>query len=406
MSLKTTHMMNSSIPCWISWKGIPNHSKPCRVFVFCFQNRKMGIIRMENLLKLVKSIESTHKGLGLPLSFNALSSLAGQSIFNVGSSGKGKTHMIYSLIEQLKKLPNTKVDNWNAVTYYELLDRIGIQMNKNLLWTVEEWSMLSPYHQELLLAISSKIATDGNFERLFAKGTQSHIIKINNCTLTLIIAIQPFKFTRLMKMNETWNSIASDRFLKFMLVNPLAVDTKKIPPQFTLPDCAFIPKTFDFKPNPILAKLFGEHLTPGRAELASVRYQEAWCRLNDQEDFTNTDAIMLHAMYHHYLELYPLLIRSQDPDSEESFYTGAFRVLEYFMLHYTEDITAQQLCNAFHMLDIDGQDQQMSLRTMYRHLKILTKRGIVEPHNPDYSHYILSTEWRKFFENYKERWST
>src|SRR5436309_12494447 len=42
-------------------------------------------------------------------------------------------------------------------------------------------------------------------------------------------------FRKLMRESENWNSLANDRFIKLMLINPLQKYTKKIPPHFSLP---------------------------------------------------------------------------------------------------------------------------------------------------------------------------
>lgn len=342
----------------------------------------------------------THRGLGIPLSFNVLSCLAGQSVFDVASSGRGKTHMIYSIIEAMSRLPNIMITNWNSMTYYELVEKIGVQANKDLLWTVEEWSMLSPYHQDLLMAITAKVQTDKNFERLVSKGAFTAQVKLLNCNLMILICIQPYKFRKLMKESDSWNSMASDRFIKFMLVNPLQQDTKKQPPHFDLPECLYKHREYNFRPNKLISSLFDEHLTQGRSELATVRYMEAWARLNDKDDFTDIDALAFRQFYAPYLELYPLMIKVVDPDQEESFYTGPFRVLEHFMRKYPESLTMQDLEEAFHMVSVDD-EKTMSDRTIYRHLRVLESKNIVTRNSPDYK---LAPRYSKFFEKYRESW--
>lgn len=359
---------------------------------------------MENLLKIIKTIEATHKGLGVPLAYNLLCVLSNQSNFIVGSSGKGKTHMIFSIIDACKTLPNSQINNWNAMTYYELVEKIGMRVNQSLIWTVEEWSMLSDYHRELLMAIASKVQTDRNFERLVKVGTYSQLISIQNCDLVLLVAIQPFKFRKLMKESDNWNSLASDRFTKQMLINPLMKDTKNFFPKFTLPDCLFFNRTRDYNlpANALMVNLFDEHLTQGRAELASIKFAESWCRLNDQETFTDVDALCFRSMFEPYLSLYPLMIKVVDPDQEESFYTGPFRILEYFMRHYGKKITVHEVERAFHMVDTDD-SKQMSERTIYRHLQVLERHGLVVRNSPDYD---LSPYLHNFFDNYKENWAS
>jgi len=359
---------------------------------------------VENLLNGIKSIEYTHTGLGVPMMFNILSSIANTSVFNVGSSGSGKTRMILGIVKGMAKLANSKIQNWNAMTLYQLLEQVGIQIGKRLIWTVEEWSMLSPYHQETLLLISSKVNTDRNFERLFQKGQNTFQIKIDDCDLSLLIAIQPFKFTTLMKKNEAWNAIASDRFIKFLLVNPLKQRTVDADPRFDLPDSVNTVQPLPKEPNTLLVKMFSEHLTKGRAELATLRYMRAWNLYNNQFDFTETDALAFHAMFSPYLELYPILIKGVDPDQEESFYTGAFRTLEFFMQNYPSSIHVSEITNHFHMVD-PNLDEHWSERTIYRHLKVLEKKGVIEASNPHYGKYALAKRYYNFFETYRENWT-
>lgn len=360
---------------------------------------------MENLLKGIKSVESTHRGLGVPYMFNVLSGLANTSVFNVGSSGSGKTRMILGIVKTMQKLANSRVQNWNAMTYYQLLEQIGIQIGKRLIWTVEEWSMLSAYHQDTLLLISSKVNTDRTFERLMQKGQNVLQIKIDDCDLVVLIAIQPFKFTHLMKHNESWNAIASDRFIKFLIINPLKTKTVDAIPIVELPDCvnANVGMEMPKMPNPILIRLFSEHLRQSRAELATLRYMRAWCIYNNQQEFTDVDATVFHTLFSPYLELYPVLIKGVDPDQEESFHTGAFRILEFFMERYPHSVHVKDITEHFHMID-PNQDEHWSERTIYRHIRVLESRGIINGSNPHYGQYQISKKYQSFFDTYRENW--
>ena len=113
----------------------------------------------------------------------------------------------------MKKVPDLVINNWNSVTYYELVQKISLLVGKRLLWTVEEWSMLTDYHRELLMAVASKVQTDRKFERMVSAQGMPVTISIQDCDLVLLIAIQPFKFRKLMRESENWNSLANDRFI-------------------------------------------------------------------------------------------------------------------------------------------------------------------------------------------------
>lgn len=354
----------------------------------------------ENLLKIIKQVESTHRGIGLPLSFDVLSVLAGQSVFNIASSGRCKTHMIYAIADGFKHITNMDIRNWNSMTYYELVEKLGgDQVNKNFLWTIEEWSMLTEHHRELLMAIGSKIQTDHHFERMVSVRGFSVQINIQNCLLTMLIAIQPFKFRKLMRESDNWNSLAADRFTKLMVINALQEETKRVPPHFDLP--VLTPSDIK-KAHPAIVRLMSQHLTGGRAELAAINYMNAWCMLNNKSEFTNTDASAFNVLYEPYLSLYPLMIFSSDPDREESFHTGPFRIIEYFMSHFDQqEIGLGDLIDAFH-LSVQDNMIEISTSSLHRHLALLKHKGILTNNSPTWS---LSPKYRNFFESYKRNWS-
>jgi hypothetical protein len=203
-----------------------------------------------------------------------------------------------------------------------------------------------------------------------------------------------------MKESDNWNSLASDRFLKLMFVNGLKMDTKKYYPKFTLPP--ILNKDYsNTEPNKVLVEMFEPHLTFARANLCALRYQDAWCKLNFKKEFDTTDASAFRALYWPYLDLFNSMVYSTDPDREEMFHTGPFRIFEYFMDHFGKDITVHQLERAFHMVSTDQELQQLSERTIYRHLKVLTHHGLISQNSPTYS---LSKPYQQFFENYKENW--
>lgn len=299
----------------------------------------------------------------------------------------------------MKGVPDLVINNWNSVTYYELVQKLALLIDKRLFWTVEEWSMLTDYHRELLMAIASKISTDRKFERSVSAQGVPVTISIQNCDLVLLIAIQPFKFRKLMRESENWNSLAADRFIKLMLNNPLQKDTKKIPPKFVLPQLSQpLPH---FTPNKDVMKLMELHLTRSRAELATIRYMNAWCQLNGGLQFTETDGLVFRTLYWPFLEMYPMMILSSDPDREESFHTGPFRIIEYFMQHWNDEVSIHDLEKHFHMATSEDL-HQVSQSSLYRHLSLLKGKGIITNNSPTWS---LASDYRSYFERYRSNWS-
>jgi hypothetical protein len=357
---------------------------------------------LENLLKIIKPVELTHKGLGVPTLFEVLSIIGGSPLFILASSGFGKTKLQEGVIEAVKTLPGLMVNNWNSMSYYELVESIGQVINKKLLWTVEEWSMLSDYHRETLLAIGAKVITDHNFARKYRLGNVTHQILIQNCDLTMIINLQPKKFANLMARSENWNSLAQDRFTKFCLFNGIMGPTVDNPPRFSIPDFDNSPKPQ--LPHPVLVAMFREHFTGNRSQIAASKYQEAWCKLNGTEKFSDLDAIMFQDLFWPYLKAWPVFIHGTDPDREETFYTGPYRLLEIFMENYPNPLSMRDILEKFHMISPDEKEMGYSLRNIYRHLEVLKARGQVEDANPEYGKYELSKPLRDYWNLYRELW--
>jgi len=346
-------------------------------------------------------VELTHKGLGVPILFVILSILGKQSVFLIGSSGSGKSRVIEGIINAFRRDPHWLIHNWNSMSMYELVSALGQVQGKNLLWTVEEWSMLEEYHRESILKVGSKIITDGNFNRKYNMPKQGVVdVTIQDCSLTMTIAIQPYKFRKLMHGSESWNSLSADRFTKLPLINAIKGPTVNYAPRVELPFISNEPRKQ--LAHPILTRMFREHFTGTRSEIASANYAEAWCKLNNTYQFTDADAVFFHELFWPYLGTWPVFIHGTDPDREETFYTGPFRMLERFMDQYPLPLSIADLQKTFHMINIG--DSGASYNTLKRHLDILIDRHMIQPANPEYGKYELDQNLTNYFENYKRAW--
>lgn len=351
---------------------------------------------MENQAKLIRTVELTHKGLGVPALFFVLSIIAGSSAFSIGSSGTGKSKLLEGIMIASKKLPKFLIHNWNSMSMYELVSTLGSVQGLNLLWTVEEWSMLEEYHRESILKIASKIITDGSFQRKYSMPKNGVVdVSIENCTLIMLINIQPSKFRVLMQRSEAWNSLSADRFTKFPLVNAIKGPTVNFPPRIEIP---FITsESIPQKAHPVIVQLFRDHFTGTRSEIASCKYEEAWCKIQGTRQFTDLDAILFYDLFWPYLKAWPTFIHGTDPDREETFHTGAFRVFEAFMENFPHPMSINQLQDKFHM-DAD------STKTIGRHIQILLNKGLIQNANPEYGKYELHKGYIDYFNNYRNAW--
>lgn len=226
-------------------------------------------------------------------------------------------------------------------------------------------------------------------------------VTISNSTLTMTIAIQPYKFKKLMHGSESWNSLSNDRFTKFPLLNALKGPTVDFPPDIELPSWMGEPPVQ--RSHPILTRMFKEHFTGTRSEIAAAHYATAWCKLTGQNEFTDIDAITFHSLFWPYLSAWPVFIHGTDPDREETFYTGPFRMLERFMEFFPSPLSIQDLQQHFHMINVG--DQGTSYNTLKRHLDVLINRNMVQPANPEYGKYELNHDIKTYFENYRKMWN-
>jgi len=97
---------------------------------------------------------------------------------------------------------------------------------------VEEFATFKKYHKELFLTVGSKVVTEGTFVHVT---NHSPFLNIQNCKLTILVAIQPLLYNQLCRHYTEWEALSSDRFTKFVMLNPLREGTLDAPLVPTLP---------------------------------------------------------------------------------------------------------------------------------------------------------------------------
>jgi hypothetical protein len=170
---------------------------------------------------------------------------------------------------------------------------------------IPEWSTLSPYHREIFLTAFSKIITDNN---LYYKISKEKVLNIENCDMSCYIAIQPLKFARMLGENENWESLASDRFVKFILINPIRKNITEKKPEnkfyeiFTCHDLREI-EVNDETIKPII-KLFETQFTTARAKIHARHYTQALAALLGKKRVDSEIVKTFLQLFSPYLMLY------------------------------------------------------------------------------------------------------
>src|SRR3972149_10192573 len=113
---------------------------------------------MENCLRSIKQVDTTHRGLGIYLTLVQLCINADRSIILIAPSGSGKKVLINGFKTPSTITPEFDIE-WDAMTASELAKRIGFLRDQKMLWRIEEFSTLTEFHRKSLMTIGAKIIT-------------------------------------------------------------------------------------------------------------------------------------------------------------------------------------------------------------------------------------------------------
>jgi len=349
----------------------------------------------------IKEIESTYKGLGVPVLYGVLSILANKNVFFIGGRGVGKTRIIQSIPD----IGGIYSSNWDTFTYNELdnlcsrysvqgfdptPDLIGVR-NKHFLFKVKDFSTLSEYHRQVFLTVCSRISSDGDYTHVT---TLTPHLKFEDCKLTMLIAIQPRLYSLLCNRYTQWESMSYDRFTKFLVLNPLrqrsTIDTPFVP---TLP--RKIPLSASLTQNIDLSRLttlFCGHVSEGRAYLYARDYAIAIARFQGKNTVKQEDVDLFYKLFSPYLESFSKLQQRQDLESSTIVSSGHMELLTAIG-RYLEGVTKQQLSESLNV----------TVRHIERCASFLLRKELIREEE---GQYHLSTELEQFFSWYKDSFSS
>lgn len=348
----------------------------------------------------IVQVESVYRGLGIPVLYGVLSTLANKSVFFIGGRGLGKTR----IIKTVPDLEGTYGSNWDTFTYKELDSLCSLHKgssndiqndctgvcNKDFLFKVEEFSTLSEYHREVFLSVCSKIASDGNFIHVTDVTPN---LEIHDCRLTMLIAIQPLVYSLLCNRYVQWESMSYDRFSKFLVLNPLrqgnTVDSAFIPTLTRkIPPSASLPKNIDLSRMTIL---YEGQISLGRAPLYARDYAIAAARFLGKNTVEQSDVDLFYKLFSPYLEPFSDLQHREDLDSPVMVSSGHLELLTEIGKHL-EGINKQSL--AVQLL--------VTVRHIERCASFLLLKELVREEE---GRYHLSTELEQFFIWYRDAFS-
>ena len=356
-----------------------------------------GRLPLSYVHDFIKQVESVYRGLGIPALYGTLSLLANKSVFFIGGRGIGKTRLI-NCIPDIKNVETSKWDTFTLGELDNLCAKYSDDSNsvfpglsdKYFVFKVEDFSTLSEYHRTIFLTVCSKISSDGNYRHVTSITPN---LNIENCKLTMLIAIQPRLYSLLCNRYTQWESMSYDRFTKFMLLNPLregiTIDSPFVPtlPQ-KIPSTASLPTNINVNK---LFTLFNGHVSGGRAYLYARDYAKAMARFLGEDTVKQEHVDKFHKMFSPYLESFSELQQRQDLESTVTVSSGHMELLTEIGKHL-DGVNKQQLAE--------------SLRVSVRHVErgasfLLSKELIREEERK----YHLSNDLEQFFHWYKDTFS-
>lgn len=358
---------------------------------------------MENSIKTIRQIESSHRGLGIPLHFANLCSLADISCFYIGEMGSGKGTLIKS-IKAYDVDYDMNLYTINIVTLFKKFYNEGHGIvDKKILWRVDEWSTLKEVHRDMFMSLGAELITDHRYSHVSGASVyQSLELKMENIILVAFVGIQPIKFAHMTtgeQVGETWNALTSDRFLKFALINPLRTKTNRATPEYTfsprLPRKELVTVNSELG---IMKMALKDQVSEDRLPLFCESLIKAYCKYEGYETVTPKAEIEFKKLFGFYLSLYGMFTYTLDINEGNKFSCGAFRLLNAISRH--EGKSFPDLIEYFKIYNKSGKEENY-IKEMKMELKILERYDLAHPYSESEPRMYTSQRVDDYFQWYR-----
>ena len=335
----------------------------------------------------VKQIDKVYRGLGIPTLYGTLSILANKSVFFIGDSGTGKTR----IVRTVPPIEGTYVRNCDAITMDELNQycrklsgELGYVDGKHLVFNIPEFSTLTKYHRENFLTVCSRLITDGEYRH-----TTSHFkhLDFRNCKLSMLIAIQPNLYSVLCQEDQ-WQSMSYDRFSKFLVLNPLRIDTideSLIPTICGKINQQVIYNEEDVNLEPLIA-IYNRQVSDGRVKTYAKDYAIAMAKFLGAESVRQHHIDLFCNLFQPYLDSFSILQKREDLNSPLRVSIGSLRLLGEIS-KFKDYLEKSKVAKHWHA----------SERSIERHAKDLVEAELIEKPAPHAGRYRLSESLRQHF---------
>lgn len=355
---------------------------------------------MENCIKSIRQIDSSHKGLGIYLVLNQLCLNAQKSVFNIAPSGSGKKILINSV-----KSPNgTNADlKWDTITATALVNRLqNLAPFSKMIWRIEEFGTLTDNHRKALLSIGSKIITDHSYYRDMGTPSKPIILDIQKCDLTITLGIQPTALTDMINREPFWQSLGNDRFLKLIVINPLREKEDENMPKFD--PISLRCDNFDIPEKPPeLSKVFKNQVSDGRLNKWCRDLLRSFLTYEGFSEYSIKNENMFIELFGEIISLFRRLSFTESLDQPLKVSGGSIMLMNEIAKHNNNGgISEKELADNFRVyrthIDKKVEDDHR-FDTIRYHAKVLLSNDLVRKSEQD--KYYLSSGLTTFFNWYE-----
>lgn len=358
---------------------------------------------MENCLRSIKQVDTTHRGLGIYLTLVQLCINANRSIIAIAPSGSGKKVLVNGFKTPSKMDPELDI-KWDSVTATQLVNRIGYLRDQTMLWRIEEFGTLNENHRRTLFTMGAKIITDRSYYRDMGTPGKPICIDIKNCDLILSMGIQPTTLGDLINKEVMWEALGNDRFMKMVVINPLRkYETDTLP---TFEPSSLECNEFKLPEKPKIATIFKNQVSDGRLNkwcrdlLASFMTYEGYSEYKEKYENEFIE------LFGEIIKLFSQLAYTESLDQPIKINPGSMLMLIEIGKHNNNGgITQKQLADTFRIYrpraDADNIEDNSRLDTIRYHAKILLANELIKKTNGEPITYHLSDTLTAFFSWYE-----
>ncbi|MCM8802824.1 MAG: hypothetical protein NC827_05910 [Candidatus Omnitrophica bacterium] len=281
---------------------------------------------------MLRSVEKTHKNLGLPIVFTKLVDISNMGLFVCADRGKGKTRIIYDSQISLSHRDILKI----SILTYAGIVKVAKEINEKSITIINP--DFSSFYTDYLKDVAVNLMANLLTEHSVRASTGKYVIQIQNCNCSFLSAIQPRLLSKLTKISA-WESMYKDRFLRFHLLYPLGTPTYvEYPPNVPRldyidmnPNNVVIPQSIKrMKEYEKLKFLLMLQTSEGRCEDYVDRLLKASAWFNTRDTVVESDVQFLN-LFFPYLFIDYVLSRREIISSPLDFNPNSFLLFAYII---------------------------------------------------------------------------